>query len=50
MWPVQTANIRKDQVTNSGSKAKIAAFGSSYRGTHSRVGAAEGSGRDRTIF
>ncbi|KAE9638988.1 hypothetical protein EJA71_26170 [Pseudomonas sp. PB106] len=31
-------------------RSKIAAFGSSYRCTHDPVGAAEGSGRDRTIF
>jgi hypothetical protein len=31
-------------------KQKIAAFGSSYRERIPNVGAAEGSGRDRTIF
>ncbi|GEM_PF-6301293 len=30
--------------------AKIAAFGSSYSDWRTPVGAAEGSGRDRTIF
>ncbi len=39
--PVQTANAGRSG-DQSLSKAKIAAFGSSYRGTHSRVGAAEG--------
>ncbi|WP_458718186.1 hypothetical protein [Pseudomonas gregormendelii] len=37
-------------VLNQKQDQKIAAFGSSYRRAHSNVGAADGSGRDWTIF